>query len=105
MPEPPRLSELDAHPTMLEAGTPTASLAGRSWAVGDAEARHLARPVMTTYQRFAWQLEKLGGKLDFIKRPIPEPRAGSALVNIESVLLPSYLQDYVEGRLETLHRA
>ena len=54
-----------------------------------------------TNTMFAWQLEKLGGKLDFIKRPIPEPRAGSALVNIESVLLPSYLQDYVEGRLET----
>ena len=40
-----------------------------------------------TNTMFAWQLEKLGGKLDFIKRPIPEPRAGSALVNIESVLL------------------
>ncbi|WP_210184546.1 MULTISPECIES: zinc-binding dehydrogenase [Rhizobium] len=49
----------------------------------------------------AWQLEKLGGKLDLVERPIPRPRAGSALVNIESVLLPSYLQDYVEGRLKT----
>ncbi|PTW63120.1 alcohol dehydrogenase [Breoghania corrubedonensis] len=49
----------------------------------------------------AWQLDRLGGKLELVERPIPEPRAGSALIEIEAVILPSYLQDYVEGKLPT----
>ncbi|WP_223119819.1 zinc-binding dehydrogenase [Salinicola corii] len=49
----------------------------------------------------AWLLDRLGGKLELVERPVPEPHAGSALIEIDAVILPSYLQDYVEGKLPT----
>lgn len=49
----------------------------------------------------AWLLDKLGGTLELVERPVPELRAGSVLIEVDSVMLPSYLQDYVHGRLKT----
>lgn len=50
-----------------------------------------------------WQLEKLGGSLRFIDRPIPEARPGSVVVRMEASSLMSYMQSYVEGRLPIYH--
>lgn len=51
----------------------------------------------------AWQLEKLGGRLEQVHRPIPEPRAGSVVVRMEASVLMSYMQPYVEGKLPIYH--
>jgi alcohol dehydrogenase len=47
----------------------------------------------------AWRLSRLGGALELKEVPVPEPRAGSALVRIEASGLMSYLRPYVEGKL------
>lgn len=47
----------------------------------------------------AWRLEKPGGKLSLKKVPVPEPRAGSVLVKVETTSLVSYLKSYSEGKL------
>ncbi|PYE18409.1 alcohol dehydrogenase [Paraburkholderia silvatlantica] len=51
----------------------------------------------------AWQLERLGGRLELVERPIPEARAGSVVVRIEASALMSYMQPYVEGKLPIYH--
>jgi alcohol dehydrogenase len=47
----------------------------------------------------AWRLSRLGGALELKEVPVPELRAGSALVRIEASGLMSYLRPYVEGKL------
>jgi alcohol dehydrogenase len=47
----------------------------------------------------AWKLDRLGGKLAFVDAPIPEARAGSVLIRVETQSLMSYLKSYVEGAL------
>ncbi|MFC4276494.1 quinone oxidoreductase family protein [Achromobacter aloeverae] len=51
----------------------------------------------------AWQLEKLGGDLRLIDRPIPQARPGSVVVRMDASALMSYMQPYVEGRLPIYH--
>jgi alcohol dehydrogenase len=47
----------------------------------------------------AWELEKLGGALRLIDKPIPEARPGSVVVRMEASSLMSYMKSYVEGKL------
>lgn len=47
----------------------------------------------------AWRLEKMGGKLELKEIPIPQVRAGSALVKVSYSALVSYLKIYTEGKL------
>ncbi|HWL88234.1 MAG TPA: zinc-binding dehydrogenase [Polyangiaceae bacterium] len=47
----------------------------------------------------AWQLDRLGGALNFADIAIPEPRPGGVVVRIETSSLMSYMKDYVEGKL------
>jgi alcohol dehydrogenase len=62
--------------------------------------------VIHTFEQMAmkaWQLEKAGGRLDFIETSVPEPRAGSVLVRMEASVLMSYMQSYVNGQLPAYH--
>jgi hypothetical protein len=47
----------------------------------------------------AWQLERLGGSFELRDVPVPEPRPGSVVVQVEASALMSYMKDYVEGKL------
>ncbi|WP_420954730.1 quinone oxidoreductase family protein [Burkholderia gladioli] len=47
----------------------------------------------------AWQLDRLGGALALVDRPVPEARPGSVVVRMQCSVLMSYMRDYVEGRL------
>jgi alcohol dehydrogenase len=47
----------------------------------------------------AWRVERLGGALSFGDLPVPEVRAGTALVRIQAVPLLSYFKQYLEGKL------
>jgi alcohol dehydrogenase len=47
----------------------------------------------------AWQLERLGGGFELRDVPVPEPRPGSVVVQVEASALMSYMKDYVEGKL------
>jgi len=51
----------------------------------------------------AWELEKLGGRLQLIDKPVPEARPGSVVVKIEASSLMSYMAPYVEGKLPIYH--
>ncbi|WP_087750625.1 zinc-binding dehydrogenase [Paraburkholderia caledonica] len=51
----------------------------------------------------AWQLEKLGGALTLVDRPVPEARPGSVVVRMQSSALMSYMRDYVDGKLPVYH--
>ncbi|WP_253185386.1 zinc-binding dehydrogenase [Burkholderia plantarii] len=47
----------------------------------------------------AWQLERPGGALTLVDRPVPRARPGAVVVRMQSSVLMSYLRDYVDGRL------
>jgi alcohol dehydrogenase len=47
----------------------------------------------------AWQLDRLGGRLQFIDAPIPEVRPGTVLVKLEASVLMSSMAAYVAGQL------
>lgn len=47
----------------------------------------------------AWQLDRLGGHLELIETPIPDPRPGTVVLRLEASVLMSYIADYVAGRL------
>lgn len=51
----------------------------------------------------AWQLERMGGRLEFTDVPIPEARPGSVVVRMEAASLMSYMKDYAEGKLPIYH--
>lgn len=51
----------------------------------------------------AWQLERLGGRLELTDVPIPAARPGSVVVRMEASSLMSYMKDYVEGKLPIYH--
>ena len=51
----------------------------------------------------AWELEKLGGALRLVDKPIPEARPGSVVVRMEASTLMSYMTPYVEGKLPIYH--
>ncbi|MCX4163054.1 MULTISPECIES: zinc-binding dehydrogenase [Paraburkholderia] len=51
----------------------------------------------------AWQLERLGGMLSLVDRPIPQPRTGGVVVRIDASSLMSYMKDYVDGKLPIYH--
>ena len=54
---------------------------------------------MTKSNMKAWRLERLGGALTLEDVPVPEVRAGTALIRIEASPLLSYLKQYVAGEL------
>jgi alcohol dehydrogenase len=60
-------------------------------------------PVLGEDAMKAWQLEKLGGTLQLVDLPLPEPRAGSVVVRMEASVLMSYMQAYVAGQLPIYH--
>lgn len=47
----------------------------------------------------AWQLEKLGGALNFVDLPMHEVRPGSVLVKMQMSAVMSYMRGYVAGKL------
>ncbi|MGI4812140.1 MAG: zinc-binding dehydrogenase [Janthinobacterium lividum] len=51
----------------------------------------------------AWELEKLGGSLRLVDRPIPEPRSGGVVVRMDASALMSYMKPYVEGERSIYH--
>jgi alcohol dehydrogenase len=51
----------------------------------------------------AWQLDRLGGSLTLVDRPVPEARPGSVVVRMQSSALMSYMRDYVDGKLPVYH--
>jgi alcohol dehydrogenase len=48
----------------------------------------------------AWKLERLGGSLRYVDAPIPDVRAGSVLIRVETQSLMSYLKSYLAGDLK-----
>jgi alcohol dehydrogenase len=51
----------------------------------------------------AWQLDRLGGALAQVERPIPHARPGSVVVRMQSSALMSYMREYVDGKLAVYH--
>jgi alcohol dehydrogenase len=51
----------------------------------------------------AWQLERLGGALALVDRPVPEARPGSVVVRILASSMMSYMRDYIDGKLPIYH--
>lgn len=50
-----------------------------------------------------WLLSELGGTFTLTDRPLPTPRAGSVVVEMQASVLMSYMQDYVAGKLPIYH--
>jgi alcohol dehydrogenase len=49
----------------------------------------------------AWRLERAGGRLSLEDQPIPEPRAGGAVVRMRSAPVLTYMADVLAGKLST----
>lgn len=47
----------------------------------------------------AWKIDRLGGQLSLEDVPVPEPRPGSVLVQVQTQSVMSYLEPYVAGKL------